>query len=847
MSNGLAHRSVRFRPASFAGTCVALLFAAAVVTACGTLLQTGITARVPPTRYAQVPVVVAADQFARITVGHGEDAEEVATPLPDRARVDAGLADRIAREPGVSAAIADLAVPVQGPSLPGLTGRDWSTTAISAPGTDPLTAGRAPGAGEVVLDAATARAAGLGIGDSVTLTAPAQTETYRISGLVADSAGSSTAWFTDATAGRLAGHPGKADAIAVVPRPGVGTDRLAAQVEDAVGDNERVRVHTGDGRGEVETPELAEARELLIAIGASFGGVATATAVFVVMGTVGLAIAQRSREMALLRAVGATPRQIRRTVATEALLVAPVAGALGIVPGVALARWWFDQLVERGAIPRGVELSTGFIPMVAAVGAGLLAALAAGYLAARRPSKASPSRALGDAAVERRRPGVVRTLLGVTALGGGVAFAALAGSLSGEDAAMTALGVVFTFMLAVALLGPLVARLAATVLGLPLRATGAAPAALAAANTRAEARRLASAITPIVLVVAFSGTMIFMQTTVRHTSEQDVDEGMVADHIVGSRGAGLPTSVAQEASALPGVDAAVGVLQTGVLYRAHGEHTEASALGVSDPSQLEKVLALDVEDGSLAGLATPGDEPDAGVVAVDALVADTAGVSVGDRIDLRLGDGARARPRVVATYSRGLGLGGMVLPRSAVAPHVSAAYDHQVLVADAPDADPAAVARQLRRLGEMDAPGLVVRDRAGYAAQVDEDLEVNAWANNVMTAVLGGFASVAAVNTLVMVVFDRRREVSLLRMAGTTRRQVMRMLRWEALVVTGAGLAIGGAIAWLTLTPLTKGVTGHGPHVPAGPALAMAGGVALLGILATALPARALLRTRRTV
>ena len=135
-----------------------------------------------------------------------------------------------------------------------------------------------------------------------------------------------------------------------------------------------------------------------------------------------------------------------------------------------------------------------------------------------------------------------------------------------------------------------------------------------------------------------------------------------------------------------------------------------------------------------------------------------------------------------------------------------------------------------------------MRDRAGYAAQVDEDAELNAWANNVMTAVLGGFAAVAAANTLVMVVLDRRREVSLLRLAGTTRRQVMRMLRWEALVVTGAGLLIGGAIAWITLTPLARGVTGSGPYVPPGPALAIAAGVVLLGVLATALPGRALLR-----
>jgi putative ABC transport system permease protein len=553
---------------------------------------------------------------------------------------------------------------------------------------------------------------------------------------------------------------------------------------------------------------------------------------------VSLTIGQRSREIALLRAVGATPRQIRRTVATETLLVAPVAGAIGAVPGVLLARWWFDQLVARGAIPRDVELSVGWIPFVSAIGAGLLAATIAGYLAARRPAKASPSQALGEAAVERRRLGVVRVLAGAVALVGGVVLAGVASNMAGDDAAMTALGIVFLFMLGVALLGPIVAWLAATVLGLPLRAAASAPAELAAANTRAEARRLASAITPIVLVVAFCGTMVFLQTTMRRAAERNVDEGIVADHIVGTSGAGLPAGLVRDAAAVPGVEAAVGVLETGLLYRADGELTEVSALGVTGgrPGDLERVLALYVEAGSLDGLVSAAD-PD--VVAVDALVADAAHVSVGDRIDLRLGDGVQARPRVVATYRRGLGLGEIVLPRQAVAGHVAAPYDTKLLVADAPGADRAAVDRAL---GRLDAPGLVVLDRSGYAAQLSEDLELNAWANNVMAAVLGGFAAVAAVNTLVMVVLDRRREVSLLRLAGTTRRQILRMLRWEALVVTAAGITIGAAIAGATLLPLARGTTGGTPYIAPAPAFAMAGGTVLLGLLATGLPARALLR-----
>ncbi|SDO08904.1 ABC transporter permease [Actinacidiphila guanduensis] len=828
--NGLARASLRFRPASFAGTFVALLFAAAVVTACGALLQTGITARVLPVRYAHVPVVAAPDPSGHVTTGHGDDRDTESAPLTDRPRLATALAGRIAARPGVAAAVPDIAFPVRSGHLPPLTGRDWSARLIEGP------AGRgtaAPRPGEVVLAAADARAAHLAAGGTVTLTTPAGSAGYRIAALAPS--GADSVYFADAQAGVLSGHDGRADAIAVLPRPGVSTDALADQVRAAVGHAAQVR--TGNGRGAAEQPELGSAKELLVAIGGSFGGVATGTAVFVVMGTVALAVGQRAREIALLRALGATPRQIRRTVATEALLVAPLAGAAGIWPGVRLAGWWLRQLAHRDAVPAGVTLSVGWIPMVAAVGAGLLAALLAGYLAARRPSKARPSQALGEAAVERRRPGVVRTVLGVVALAGGVVLAAVAAQASGDDAASTALGVVFCFMVAVALLGPIVSWLAAAVLGLPLRASGSVPGMLAAANARAAARRLAAAITPIVLVTAFCGTLLGMQGSLTHTSARQVRDGVVADQVVGSSGGGLPAAAERQAAAVPGVDTAVGVLRTGALVRVGGGLDSANLLGVSgDPARVGRVLDLGVRRGSLAGLTADGR-----TVAVDTLLAGTAHAKVGGRLSLWLGDGTQVRPKVVAIYSRGLGLGQLLMPRGAVAAHAGTAYDARILVRDTPGADRAAVRRQLAALP---VPGLTVTDRAGYRAEVDKDLELNAWSNEVMAVVLGGFAAVAAANTLVMTVLDRRREVALLRLAGTTRRQVLAMLRWEALLVAVAGLAIGAAIAWVTLGPIARGLTGSSPYVPPGTAAAIAGGAVLLALAATGLPARALLRTR---
>ncbi|MEV7600417.1 FtsX-like permease family protein [Kitasatospora sp. NPDC089797] len=837
MTNGLARASIRFRPASFAGTLIALLLGSVVITACGLLLQTGLTAELPPARYADTPVLVAADATVRTTFKAGkEDSETTSQTVPERARLDAGVATTIAALPGVAAARPDSAFPVPAADgHPALTGRDFAALGIAGPA-DRLLEGRAPGANEVVLDTDTAHAANLAPGASLTLTAPGGTAAYRVSGLAATQPTGPTAWFAGATADRLGGHPGRIDAVAVQPRPGTTVTDLAAQVRRAVGTG--AEVLTGADRAEVEQPALGQARELLNAVGGSFGAYATMTAVFVVLSTVALATGQRAREFALLRAIGATPRQVRRTIATEAVLVAPLAAALGILPGLALAHWWFDALVSRGAVPAGIRLDVGPLPMLAAVLTCTLSALTAGFLAARRPSKLRPGQALSQAAVEPGGPGPVRTVIGLVFVAGGVTTTALSTSLDGMKAAASAQGTVMCFMIAVALLGPRLARLAAAVLG-PVLRTGGAPGSLAADHTRANARRLASAITPIVLVTAFCGTLLFIQSTLSHVGGENVRSGVIAEHVLlpadrGPSGAGLPAGTAERAAGVPGVDGAVGVLHTSVLFTSNQSIGSATALGVDgDPANLPRVLDLGVRQGSLADLGRTTD-----TVALAASLADALDVQVGDRVPLWLGDGTSVRPTVVATYERGLGLGRALLPRAAVAAHVTAGYDGEVLVADRPGADRAAVAAQLR--GAVG--GVTVTDRAAYIARADLMAEVNAWANHAMAAVLGGFAAITAVNTLVMTVFDRRREVALLRLAGTTRRQVRSMMRWEALLVAATGLVLGGVICWLTLVPVARGIADTSPYVPPGLAVPLAAGAVLLCLGATGLPTRVLLR-----
>ncbi|MBC9712924.1 ABC transporter permease [Streptomyces sp. TRM66268-LWL] len=826
--NGLARAAVRFKPSSFAGTFVALMMSALIVAACGILLETGIRASVPAERYARAPVVVAADQSARVVSDTVDGPEETSYPLPDTARVDKALAAKAARAPGVEAAVPDLTFPVR---LDGaaLTGHGWGAGAFTGTA---LTKGSAPRAGEVVLDAAAARTAKAGVGDTVALETAAGRGEFRISGLAEAGpgdtarAGGPLAWFADTRADTLAGHPGKADAIAVLAKEGTGTGALATAVENSL-KGSGAQVLTGDARGGAEDHGLAYAKETLTALGGSFGGIAALVAVFTAAGTVALAVGRRTREFALLRAVGATPRQIRRAVAAEALLVAPLAGVLGSLPGIGLASWWFGQLKDRGAVPEAVQLQVTWLPLAAAVAAGLLTALGAGWTAGRRPAKIKPGQALAEASVEPLRPGVVRTVLGFCALGGGAALAGVAASTAGADAANASLGVVMLFMLAVALLGPLLARLCAALFGLLLRG-GGAPASLAAANSRTNARRSASAITPIVLAMAFASTLVFMHTSESRAAAEQLRAGLTADHVV-THPAGLPADAVDRAARVRGVDAAVGLLETQVLVPVDsGGETSlqaAAAQGISGSgAQLAEVQDLDVRSGSLDRVG-----PDR--IAVDTTLATAAEVKTGDRLSLRLPDGTASRPEVVAVYGRGLGLPAVTMDRASLAGHVTSPFDSTLLVSGG-DAGP------LTTLGE-------VTDASGYAAARNVDRRLGAWTNSMMAAVLGGFAAIAAANTLVMTVLDRRRELTTLRLVGTTRRQVLRMLHWESLLVSVTGVALGTAIALITLTPMMRGLTGESPYIPPLLYATFAASTVALALLAVTLPGRTTLRERR--
>jgi len=747
---GLAWRTLGARCGSFAGAFLSLGLAVALVTGFGILLESALRAGAPAERFAAAAVVVAPRQ----TVLVGEDA----MPLAERARMSVSVAGRIARVPGVRAAVPDISFPAYlvtsggrlrpgadgGPSL----GHSWDS-AVLAPFR--LLAGRAPaGPRQVVVDAGLARQAGLQVGDRARVQATGAAGAYVVTGLAEPAAGlalrrQAALFFSGSEAARLYGHPGQADAVGVLARPGADTGQVRAGVQRALAGT-ALAVYSGNGRGEAEFLDVAATRETLLALSGTVGGLAVMVAVFVVAGTFALAVQQRHREIGLLRAVAATPGQVRRMLAGEALLVGLAATVAGYGPGVGVAAWLRGVLVSHGILLASFRLYVGPIPVLAAGLAGGLTAQLAVLASARRAARIRPVEVIGEAAAEPRRLGRPRVLLGVLFLAGGVAVLAVSLATRSSGAAGAAPAVVMMLMVAVALLGPIVARLAATLAGAPLGRVSRVSGFLAAANARANARRLASAITPLALTVALACTVVFVQATLVRAAGLQARRGLLAGTVLQPRLApGLPAGVVTAARAAPGVAAATGVMQTTVLGAAllpGDRHLTADSYGAQGvtPEGLASTLDLGVKSGTLAGLTGR-------TAALSTALAGQIGARVGDTVKIWLGDGTPAALRLVATYARGLGFGDVTLPMPLAAAHVTSPLDSLILIRWARPADPGTARPGLLRRLDARYAGVAGLPRGAFDAEQRQLLQLSVWLNYLVLAVIFLFTVIAVANT----------------------------------------------------------------------------------------------------
>jgi putative ABC transport system permease protein len=395
-------------------------------------------AELPAQRLGAVAIVVMGNPNVTVTEGSGPGATTDNLPMTSYRRVPATLATRLGAIPGVRAAIAERSVPlaldlpdgrvVTGTSAEPITGYGWPSAALTP---FRLRVGHAPaGARGLVLGAGLARRTGLRLGDKVRLAGQGRSP-FTIAGIAAapphDPAGDWSVFFSEPEATARYGHPGQVDLIGIVAQPGTSPALLAARVRAVSG--QHLSVLAGSDRGTAADLTAATDLENLSALGGGAGAEIALISLFVVASTVALAVAERARMLALLRAVGATPGQVRRMVMAELAALGVLAGLVGYLPGTWLAAASVRGLAAHQFIPPSTRPWTTPWELLISAGAAIVVAELSGLLAARRASRIRPAAALAEASIERRSPRPFRLVLGLGALGGGVVLAAGGGHL----------------------------------------------------------------------------------------------------------------------------------------------------------------------------------------------------------------------------------------------------------------------------------------------------------------------------------------------------------------------------------------------------------------------------------
>ncbi|MFD3812480.1 FtsX-like permease family protein [Rhodococcus sp. NPDC058639] len=802
----------------------AVAVGAALVAFCLVMAESGLRSAVPAERFAGVDILIGGDQ----TVRQDEDFDLV---LPDPVGVPVDLAPAVAEIPGVRAVAIDVGFPAavadgRGGVVPvesvRRNGHGWDAFlgTVGLIGAPPI------GPDDVVLAVDAADAVGVSPGDPVQVLLRGEVRDMRVSG-VADLRGGGV-FVSDALARDLGGRPdGVVDLLSVVLHDDADIGSVTDRVEALV-DGRGLVVAAGDDIGRVERPAAAAGAGMLLAFALSAGGVVVTLVGFITAGAVSVGVAGRSRELALLRAVGATPAQIRSMTARQITGVALGSTIVGIAAGMLGAAAATGPLVDLGLLARGQSLSWSPVPALAT---GLLM-LGVVQVAARtgsfRLSRMSPADAMVETEAEPRSANSVRTPVGsiVLALAAGSAIvplvtrseAAVMGAASG-----TLLAVIGVALIAPAVVGRLGGWLAAR--------SGPASRWLAVRNSGSYAVRTGGTVSVLALAVGLLTTQVYVGSTVSAAVDQEVREGTVADVLVSAPAAGGVSSATVAAIADdPSVVAAVPMVGSTVM-RPVDEHgvalVETYPMSVVG-SGIDGVLDLGVVDGDLSRL-------DNNSVAIDSATARSSGIDVGHTVSLILPDGTAVEPTVVAIYARGFGFGKIVASFELLSQGASGPYDSVLISGRTPG-----VAADLDDLISV-APGLRIDDAtAALVGPVSQDPA--RVLNLGISVVLMGYILLAVANRLVATTLRRRREWQLLRAVGATPRQLRTMARTETVLVCVGAIAVGLVISLGPMSVLAFGFVGK--PWPQGPWWPVAGTVFVVCVVAyaaTMLPVRRLL------
>ena len=696
-----------------------------------------------------------------------------------------------------------------------------------------LAEGRAPAApGEVVIDKAAAEEGDLAVGDRTVVRTPDPVN-VTIVGLAtfgtADGRGSATyAGFTTNFAETvLMREPGKASSIAVAAEPGVSQGELVGRLDAVLPDG--VEALTGaELTRELEEGIQGDDNESFQQALLLFAGVALVVATFSIYNTFSILTAQRTRESALLRALGASRGQVLRSVAAEALAVGLLASVGGIAAGMGLATGLLAFMDALGLSTPASSPVLDASAIVAALAVGVTVTLLASLLPALRASRVAPLAALRDVAVDPSATSRRRAAAGVVITGAGIAMTIV--GITGEAQPVAGLGALAT-LIGVVVLGPVAARSAAAVLGAPLAARRDMSGVLARRNAMRNPRRTAGTAVSLLIGVAVVSLFTVVADSLKQSIDDLVRKQFAGDLvIVGEGRGGLSTDLAPAVAEVPEVDAASPI--GGAPLRIDGRDTLATTL---DPTTILSVVDLGVRDGSLRDL-----RPDQ--VAISVGYAQEHGLALGDPVTVEYPDGATRRPTVGAVYANDdlITSGGIALPREAFLPHTSRRVDVSMLINLADGVSDAEGEAAVQRVADrFDAPD--VQTNQEFTQSIAGEIDVLLTVVYVLLILAIVIALMGITNTLSLSIHERTRELGLLRAVGQTRRQTRAMVRGEALIValfgTVGGLGLGVFLGWALVSALAiDGFTSSFAVPTVSLAVVLALG-ALVGVVAAVRPA----------
>ncbi|WP_406264688.1 FtsX-like permease family protein [Streptomyces sp. NBC_00191] len=791
-----------------------------------------------------------ASTAADVTISPKEGISE-SVPTGVVRTVPASLADRVASVNGVKAAHVDVAVQnvtvvndkneAVGPTTGAPTiARDWR---LSDRSPVKLTSGHEPkGPGEALLDKDTADKKDLGIGDSLTVLAQPGSFKVRIVGIATfttTNPGAALVFLDTPTAQtKLLGRTGVATSVSVDAAEGVSDtalkQRIAAQLRNTY------ELKTADEQAESAAAQLGPFLDVIKYVMLGFAGVAVLVGVFLIVNTFSMLIAQRTRELGLLRALGADRRQVRNSVLTEALLLGLVGSTLGLAAGIGLAAGLIELMGLLGMNLSAAEMVVGVATPVSAYVVGLGVTFLAAYLPARRAARVSPMAALSDAEVAGvGRPLKIRAIAG--AVVGAAGAAALAGCAVSEKtssaASLLGLGVVLT-LIATVVAGPLLVRPVIRVLGGSFPKLFGSVGRMSQRNALRNPRRTGATAAALMVGIALVGGLSIASASMTKSFDNQIDKTLGADFVIQNANfMPFPQEITEK---VKDVDSAGTVVRQRfaplALNMPDGKRVESTASGY-DP-QLDQAAHITYASGNTAAALAPGS------IAMDRGFAEDHKVRIGSVLPAEFAGGQKTRLTVGALtnmdQSGGPGMqGGLFMGLSTVEKYLPGGQEAVLYVNAASGSD----VKDLRKALETTLdpyPQVQVRDQADYKELIRQQIAVMLYLVYALLGLAIVIAVLGVVNTLALSVVERTREIGLLRAIGLSRIQLRRMIRLESVVIAVFGALLGLALGMVWGVSVQQVLALEGLKafaVPWGTVIAVVVGSVIVGLAAAVLPA----------